>query len=210
MKSNTPRGWNELVWSHAGSGCSTVIPKPAWQTDTGCKMKTVADLSAAAENISNYCTDPGGRGGWGTVGGTSASSPFIAGALAVTGVLDGHFNPSWVWQHLDAFFDITSGNNGTCGGSPAYYCQATAGYDAPTGVGTPNGDALTGGAPDAGRPGDAGVADATRDGAHDASGSAGSGGVGGGATGAGGSDGGTTGFGGAAGVGVGTGGSSAD
>src|SRR5439155_9187669 len=149
-----------------------------------CKMKTVADLSAIAENVSNYCTDPGGRGGWGTVGGTSASSPFVAGALAVTGVLDGHFNPSWVWQHADAFFDITSGNNGTCGGGPSYYCQATAGYDAPTGVGTPNGDAISGGAPDGGRPGmDAGVSDATRD-ARDASadassGSAGSGGGGG-------------------------------
>ena len=33
--------------------------------------------------------------------------------------------------------DITSGTNGTCGGS--YLCTAGKGYDGPTGWGTPNG-----------------------------------------------------------------------
>ena len=32
---------------------------------------------------------------------------------------------------------MTTGNNGTC--SPSYYCTAGAGYDGPTGLGTPNG-----------------------------------------------------------------------
>ncbi len=33
--------------------------------------------------------------------------------------------------------DITSGSNGTC--SAAYLCNGVAGYDGPTGLGTPNG-----------------------------------------------------------------------
>ena len=38
-----------------------------------------------------------------------------------------------------ALNDITSGSNGSCGGT--YLCSGTAGYDGPTGVGTPNGTA---------------------------------------------------------------------
>jgi subtilase family serine protease len=30
------RGWSETAWSGAGSGCSTVEPKPSWQHDPGC------------------------------------------------------------------------------------------------------------------------------------------------------------------------------
>jgi len=32
---------------------------------------------------------------------------------------------------------VTSGSNGKC--AVAYYCNAQAGYDGPTGLGTPNG-----------------------------------------------------------------------
>ena len=41
------------------------------------------------------------------------------------------------YSHGSSLFDITSGNNGSCGGS--YLCTAGAGYDGPTGLGTPNG-----------------------------------------------------------------------
>ena len=43
------RGWDETVWSGAGSGCSAFDPKPAFQTDTGCANRTVADVSAVAD-----------------------------------------------------------------------------------------------------------------------------------------------------------------
>ena len=39
--------------------------------------------------------------------------------------------------------DVTSGNNGTC--SPTLLCTAAAGWDGPTGLGTPNGTAAFGG-----------------------------------------------------------------
>jgi hypothetical protein len=43
------------------------------------------------------------------------------------------------YAHTSALFDVTSGSNGTC--SPGYLCTAGAGYDGPTGLGTPNGTA---------------------------------------------------------------------
>ena len=42
-----------------------------------------------------------------------------------------------IYTHTANFFDITSGNDGTC--SPAYLCTAETGYDGPTGIGTPDG-----------------------------------------------------------------------
>ena len=39
----------ETAWTGAGSGCSAYIPKPVWQTDTGCSRRTVADVSAVAD-----------------------------------------------------------------------------------------------------------------------------------------------------------------
>ncbi len=197
-KSTAARGWDETVWNGAGSGCSTIIPKPAWQTDTACKMRMVADISAIADNVAMYCTDPGGGGGgWSQAGGTSAASPFATGALAVTGVLDGNFSPAWLWQHAHALYDITAGSNGSC--TTPYYCKGSAGYDGPSGLGTPNGDALAGGGgpgSDAGPggTGGSGVDASARDGA-------------GGARDAGGVDASTTGAGGASTTGGGTGGS---
>jgi len=41
------------------------------------------------------------------------------------------------YQHTSNFYDITSGNDGSC--SPAFLCTAESGYDGPTGIGTPNG-----------------------------------------------------------------------
>jgi subtilase family serine protease len=44
------RGWSESVWDHdghgTGSGCSRYEPKPAFQRDTGCPGRTVADVAA--------------------------------------------------------------------------------------------------------------------------------------------------------------------
>src|SRR5438105_2354017 len=40
VRDSRPRGWGETVWSGAGSGCSAYVPKPAWQTDTGCARRT--------------------------------------------------------------------------------------------------------------------------------------------------------------------------
>jgi subtilase family serine protease len=136
--SNT-RGWSETAWSGAGSGCSARIPKPPWQHDTGCARKTVADVSAVADpatGVAVFLTF--GGGGWTVFGGTSASAPIIASVYALAGTPAAATNPaSYPYAHTGNLFDVTSGRNGSC--SPAYLCTAGAGFDGPTGLGTPNG-----------------------------------------------------------------------
>jgi len=44
---------------------------------------------------------------------------------------------SYPYSHTSSLFDVTSGSNGSCGGS--YLCTGGTGYDGPTGLGTPNG-----------------------------------------------------------------------
>jgi hypothetical protein len=140
-KATTSRGWSETVWftqagEGTGSGCSAYTPKPTWQTDTGCAFKTNDDVSAVADpytGIAVYDT-AAGETGWTVIGGTSLASPLVASIFAVTGRAAA--GPSFPYQHSAAFWDVTSGSNGTC--SPAYFCTAEVGYDGPTGVGTPN------------------------------------------------------------------------
>jgi subtilase family serine protease len=132
------RGWTETAWSGAGSGCSTVYAKPSWQTDTGCSMRTVADVSAVADPATGVAVyGPAGllRSGWLVFGGTSVAAPLIGGVYGVNGgaVTFG----SDPYAHLGALFDVTSGSNGSC--SVPYLCTAGVGYDGPTGLGTPNG-----------------------------------------------------------------------
>ena len=135
------RGWSETAWQFGSSGCSAYINKPSWQTDDHCFMRTVADVSAAADNIAIYDSNipPGYDGlnpGWVVVAGTSASSPFIAGVVGLAG--NGNsITAAYPYQHRSGFFDVIGGSNGFCGGD--YLCTAVRGYDAPTGVGTPDG-----------------------------------------------------------------------
>ncbi|WP_280672507.1 putative Ig domain-containing protein [Kitasatospora sp. MAP12-44] len=143
-RDSSTRGWGETVWSTSstegtGSGCSAYDPKPSWQTDTGCSMRTVADVSAVADpatGVAVYQTF--GGSGWNVYGGTSASSPIIASVYADAGTPGASDYPAkYPYQHTSSLNDVTSGNNGTC--SPSYLCTAGPGYDGPTGLGTPNG-----------------------------------------------------------------------
>jgi hypothetical protein len=143
-KATNPRGWTETAWSGTGSGCSPYVAKPSWQTDTGCSMRMEGDVAMVADpgtGMAIYTTL--GASGWLIVGGTSAAAPLTAGALTNLGIADGQFSPAWIWQNPVNFYDITTGSNGPCNaGDPAYYCNAGAGYDGPTGWGTINGSLL--------------------------------------------------------------------
>ena len=137
-RSSSTRGWSETVWSGAGSGCSTLYPKPSWQTDAGCALRTVADVSAVADpNTGVAVYGPGRRNssGWLVFGGTSVAAPLIGGIYGVNGgAVNYGADP---YSHTSALYDVTSGSNGSCGGS--YLCTGLPGYDGPTGLGTPNG-----------------------------------------------------------------------
>ncbi len=136
---DSARGWAESAWEYGGSGCSAYIAKPAWQKDSHCGKRTVADIAAAADSLAVYNTD---AGGWLPVNGTSASAPFVAGLYGRSGHA-GAAQPADLYAHAGQFVDITTGTNDPpgagrkCGGD--YLCVAGPGYDAPTGAGTPNG-----------------------------------------------------------------------
>jgi subtilase family serine protease len=135
----TTRGWKEKAWSGAGSGCSNFIAKPSWQKDKGCSRRTVADVSAVANpatgvSVYDIFNSPGSP--WLVVGGTSVSAPLIAGVIGqaddaadVTG--------GSIYARAGKLFDVKGGSNGTC--TKTYLCKAVAGYDGPTGLGTPKG-----------------------------------------------------------------------
>ncbi len=135
--SNT-RGWTETVWNGAGSGCSAYITKPSWQHDAGCARRTVADVSAIADPNTGVAVYDSyayrGSAGWMVFGGTSVAAPIIASVYALGG---GGPGTAQALYASTSFFDVTSGSNGSCGGS--YLCTGTTGYDGPTGLGTPNG-----------------------------------------------------------------------
>jgi hypothetical protein len=130
------RGWTETAWDGAGSGCSKVIAKPAWQQDTGCAKRTVADVSAVADpdtGVAVYNTY-GGGGPWWQVGGTSAAAPLVAASYALLG--SDVSGPSYPYNNPSSFNDVQSGSNGSC--AFAYLCTGFVGFDGPTGIGTPN------------------------------------------------------------------------
>ena len=132
------RDATETAWSGAGSGCSAYEPKPGYQSDSGCPRRTVTDVSAVADpNTGVWVYDSyASSGSWGVFGGTSVASPIVASFYALAGspgttpAADPYGDPA-------GLNDITSGSNGGCGGT--YLCTAGAGYDGPTGLGTPNG-----------------------------------------------------------------------
>jgi subtilase family serine protease len=139
-RDGSSRGWSETVWSGAGSGCSVYIPKPSWQGDAGCSRRTVADVSAVADpntGVSVYDTYLHPGGGWLVFGGTSVSAPIIGGVYALAGNASAITYGSFSYANTGLLFDVTSGSNGSCGGS--YLCTAKSGFDGPTGNGTPNG-----------------------------------------------------------------------
>jgi hypothetical protein len=86
-------------------------------------MRTVADVSALAWNVAVYDKDEGAA---------------LAGNAA-------KITPGYEYRHPQSLFDVTVGNNdwlnrtsgATCGHD--YLCLAGKGYDAPTGLGTPDG-----------------------------------------------------------------------
>jgi len=142
-RDSSSRGFSETVWSGAGSGCSAYEPKPSWQTDSGCAKRTIADVSADADPntgvavYDSYASK--GQSGWLVFGGTSVASPIIASVYALAGNAANVTYGSYSYSHTSSLNDVTSGSNGSCGGT--YLCTGEVGYDGPTGNGTPTGTA---------------------------------------------------------------------
>lgn len=134
------RGWSETVWSGSGSGCSTQVARPTWQSATPCTGRSTADVAADADPTTGlamydtYGTQQDTRTGWLVAGGTSLAAPLITGMLVRSGAASNYSDASALYAHAARFTDVTAGSNGTCGTS---LCNGAVGYDGPTGVGTP-------------------------------------------------------------------------
>jgi subtilase family serine protease len=146
---NTNNTWkSETVWSGTGSGCSAFFNARSWQTSatgwaaTGCGTRRgVVDVSADANpstGASVYDTTRyQGQVGWFKVGGTSLSAPLIGAVYALAAnSASASYPASLPYAHTASLHDVTSGSNGSCSTT---MCKGAAGYDGPTGVGTPNG-----------------------------------------------------------------------
>ena len=217
---------NGLYQDITTSGCSTEFAMPSWQasvlTGTTCKKRATADVSAAA-GFNNNGTSAGigvyQSGQYGGAEGTSASAPLVAALFTRLGLTTLASNDlGWITSHPEGFNDVGSaaypipagGAKGDAKDTSACgkLCLAGAGWDGPTGVGTPNGAklvALAGGDAGTGTPGSDGGGTPTGDGGG--TGGTGDGGTGGGGvdatTGGGGGNGGTPGADGGAGGGSG-------
>ncbi|MBV8372861.1 MAG: hypothetical protein JOY69_06345, partial [Candidatus Eremiobacteraeota bacterium] len=120
-------------WTGAGSGCSAFVPKPAYQTDKGCTMRSESDVSAVANpafGVAEY--DSYGYGGWIVIGGTSVASPIIASAFALAENHATQHAAKGIWAAGGGpnLNDITTGGkNGNCPSQYLYICQPGVGYD---------------------------------------------------------------------------------
>ena len=113
------RGWSEKAWNDlsigegaGGSGCSTVVPKPVWQKDTGCAGRTIPDIAFTGEWTYNGVAIYAGLGnGWWSSGGTSAGGPAVAAIYALAGYAPN--NASDLYANAAKLNAVTSGTNGT-------------------------------------------------------------------------------------------------
>ena len=154
----TGGSYSETAWNDGQggqdattSGCSTEFPMPAWQSSllsgTGCSNRATADISAAAA-FNNASGQPVAiasysSGQWQPVEGTSASSPLVAAILTRLGLTDQvSASFGFLYQNIAAFHDVTTGADGSGSTCTNKLCKSGAGWDGPTGVGTPNGTAL--------------------------------------------------------------------
>ena len=136
VKSSVGGVYAEGAWSLAGSSCSKAIATPSYQpaaASAACGMRASSDLSAVADPSTGVAVYESSAGGFLNVGGTSAATPLVAALMAAAG--HGDATPAFVYRHPEAFRDVTTGMNGDCGTA---LCTAGAGWDGPTGLGTPD------------------------------------------------------------------------
>jgi kumamolisin len=143
--------WNELTSNEGagGGGISDVFPLPSYQANAGVPTSAsggkagrgVPDVAGNADPVTGYLVVVDGKQE--PIGGTSAVAPLWAGLIArlaqATGKRFGLLQPmlyagAAAGAAAPGFNDVTEGNNG------AY--KAGPGWDACTGLGSPNGAAL--------------------------------------------------------------------
>ncbi len=160
----------EVAWSGSGGGFSHVFGRPSYQSalptgsvafpaGAGRGLPDVSLNAAPRTGVLEYVSAPGTgpyfqcpdtmtacSAGWYVIGGTSASSPELAGIVALADEAAGHdlgfINPALYRManepttYATDFFDVTVGNNQQPGSTTPGF-NAGPGWDAVTGLGTP-------------------------------------------------------------------------
>jgi kumamolisin len=153
LKANQTAITSEVVWNDganggaSGGGISSFFPTPGWQMGKKAIHRGGASIALTKRGVPDVAGDADPETGYnvridGTdtvIGGTSAVAPLWAGLIArinqTTGTPAGFLNPM-LYSRPQALRDIISGSNGDF--------EAAKGWDACTGLGTPNGAALPG------------------------------------------------------------------
>jgi subtilase family serine protease len=154
---STPGQRTEITWVNAGSGYSTTVSIPSYQTGiNNTQKRCIPDISAVAGSSSPVYIFY--NGSWMGVSGTSVSAPIVASILSIanqqrinqgkptlTTVANAPNNiQNYLYKTILTnptkysadFNDITIGNN-TAGGNTAIY-NTGSGFDVATGIGSPN------------------------------------------------------------------------
>jgi subtilase family serine protease len=153
----TGNGFSEQAWNGSGGGFSAFYSTPNYQ-------QTVASSSSGAfkgkRGIPDVSADAAPRSGMMLViggieqpaGGTSASTPVWAALVAIANQMAGHtlgfINPALYKvaasssNYAADFYDVTNGSNMVQGNSGVFGYSTGTGWDAVTGLGTPNAPAL--------------------------------------------------------------------
>ena len=143
---------SEVVWNDessgggaGGGGVSAFFPVPSWQQGLAATSSAGARSALSGRGVPDVAGDADPQTGYdvridGTdtvIGGTSAVAPLWAGLIALANALNnraaGYLNPL-LYAHAHALRDITQGNNGAF--------EASIGWDACTGLGSPVGPAV--------------------------------------------------------------------
>jgi subtilase family serine protease len=150
---------NEAAWSGSGGGLSAYEHEPLYQAQFGIPddsrgVRAVPDVSYNANPGTGYAVYDSvginGASGWFQVGGTSAATPQWAAAVAIANSmriasrktsLTATDTPLYSLGRTNLngeFHPVTQGDNGSCG----LICDASAGYDFVSGLGTPRANTL--------------------------------------------------------------------
>jgi hypothetical protein len=161
----TAETWQQATPGYAAAGCEG----KRLAADVSADANPYSGIEIYdSYNCGKYCEAYGGGQGWLTIGGTSLSTPLVSAMYALAGGSSGVNYPALtLYGHIgdsSSLYDVTEGGNGYCDAAPEFECghpdtysavvsgyalqldceyttacDAAAGFDGPSGVGTPKG-----------------------------------------------------------------------
>src|SRR5579883_1561165 len=145
--------FSESAWNQSGGGFSAFFSQPSYQQALPATVQSLMQHRRGVPDVAGDANRSTGlaiydKGHWSTAGGTSASAPLWAALVAIANQMAGHplgfLNPALyklegTAHYQQDFHDITIGNNSAnIGTAQVQGYNAVPGWDAITGLGSPN------------------------------------------------------------------------